>query len=129
MLDLPLVSQPFPDDRPWFDLSQYLAPGLVPRSGSLVAAQIAGNTVTLTGRITVTSDYASPVSGGGYVLMSGLPEELRVAGTVIAYCDYSGEPSQVVADSSGRVLIPTRTGQDPALRTLLGFTITGLRKV
>ena len=128
MLDLPLVSQPFPDDRPWFDLSQYLAPGLSPRAGSMVGAQLDGNTLTFAARITVDPlVYPSEVIGSGYVLLKGLPPELTVGADVISYADFAGASSQVVAGRNGTIVIPTRTGQDPKLVKLIGFTITGPR--
>ncbi|PCC29720.1 hypothetical protein CIK76_04825 [Glutamicibacter sp. BW80] len=127
MNDASPLSTYYPESKPWFDISSYLLPGLRPRFTGSAAAQVDGNTIHYAVRLVVGSEYVSRIANGGWLLFENLPKEFRVGSSTIAYADYLGTPSQVVADTAGRIVVPTRTGQDPSGTTQIGFVMTGWR--
>lgn len=128
MADLVALPTRYPDDKPWYDLKDYLAPGLAPRFEGACSAQPDGNTIKYAVRILIPAGFTPVSAGGGWVIMQNLPPDLRVGATVIGIGAYNIALTQVVADTAGRILIPTRTGQNPANETEIGFMLTGWRK-
>ncbi|WP_413456078.1 hypothetical protein ACLQ8T_06255 [Glutamicibacter sp. FR1] len=128
MTELVALPTRYPEDKPWFDIQAFLAPGLVPRFAGACAAQVDGNTINYAVRILIPAGFAPVSAGGGWVIMQGLPPELRVGAAVVGIGAYNITLTQVVADTAGRIVIPTRTGQNPANETEIGFMLTGWRR-
>lgn len=105
MTELPLLAQPYPDNKPWIDLSSYIGPTWT-MGGSAwhFRGLLDGNTATI---------HLRTRQGTQSVLADALPEEFWPPGELVlqAFTPNKEKPVGAILSATGRLTIYNPQGQ------------------
>lgn len=134
MIELPVATrQPYPSKFPWYDVSQYLTPGLTPFEPGAVVACAEGNFVHYSFKITVDQNHPD-LSTHWLIAYGAMQRSLQVASSSATTGWFTTSTVEVArrveASPNGYIAMPRWPSMGIKLADYSGvtFTLTAPRK-